>query len=81
MRQIALLELPPRADRTEMTHYLRPPFPQIPPDDMLNIIDTATQWNQHYNQSIMNHHIRTRISLVKSRPPPLVMHLLLTLLE
>ena len=45
MRQIAPLELPPRADHTEMIHYLRPPFSQIPPDDMLNIIDIAMQWN------------------------------------
>jgi hypothetical protein len=27
----------------EMIHYLRPPFPQIPPDDMLAIIQTATR--------------------------------------
>ena len=45
MRQIAPLELPPRANHIEMTHYLRTPFPQIPPDDMLNIIEAATQRN------------------------------------
>ena len=45
MWQIAPLELPPRADHTEMIHFLRFPFFQIPPDDMLHIIDTATQQN------------------------------------
>ena len=28
-----------------MIHFLRFPFFQIPPDDMLHIIDTATQQN------------------------------------
>jgi hypothetical protein len=45
MRQLDPLGIPPRTDRTEMTHYLRPPFPQIPPDDLLEIIETATQWH------------------------------------
>lgn len=45
MRQMAPLELPPRIDHSKMIHYLRPPFPQIPPDDMLNIIKTATHQN------------------------------------
>jgi hypothetical protein len=45
MRQFDPLGLPPRTDQTEMTHYLRPPFPQIPPDDLLAIIETATQWH------------------------------------
>ena len=35
MRQSAPLELPPRAGHTEMIHYLRPPLPKIPPDDIL----------------------------------------------
>jgi hypothetical protein len=43
IRQLDQLRYPARANRMEMIQYLRPPFQQIPPDDMLAIIQTATR--------------------------------------